>query len=131
MVMKKALLFALLLAVAGVVKAQNQSLKLNQPFSTKDLGIKIDTLPTLTERLPDLSALQKERLTNLLALKPANAKPVYDEVFYSTMPVAGRSSRDSNMPVSKFGNLNTKYTMPVKRIDIVDPTKTKPAVVTP
>jgi len=130
--MKKALLFALLLGVAGFAKAQGQSLKLNQPFSTKELGIVIDTVPpALTNKAPDLAQFQKDRLTHLLALKPAATKPVYDEVFYSTMPVVGTSSRDSNMPVVKTDDLHTQYHMPVKRIAIVDPTKVKPAASNP
>jgi hypothetical protein len=130
--MKKALLFALLLVVTNVVKAQDRSLKLNQPFSTKEPGIKIDTvLPSITNKAPNLSQLQKEKLAPILALKPAEAKPVYDEVFYSTMPVAGTSSHKFNMPVAKTGDPDTKYTMLVKRIAIVDPTKSKPAVTIP
>jgi len=130
--MKKALLFVLLLAATSVAKAQNQSLKLNQPFNTKDRVIKIDTvLPKLTQRSPDLSPLQKQKLTALLALKPETTKPVYDEVFYSNMPVAGASSRDSNMPVVKTDDIRTRYNMPIKRIAIVDPTKAKPSVATP
>jgi len=130
--MKKVLLFGLLLMATGVVKAQNQSLKLNQPFSTKDLGIQIDTIPpTITNKAPNLSQLQNDKLTNLLAAKRNTANRVYDEIFYSTMPVAGASSSNSNMPVAKSGNSNAKYTMPVKRIDIVNPTKNKSAVTNP
>jgi hypothetical protein len=130
--MKKALLFSLLLMGAGFAKAQNQSLKLKQPFSTKDLGIVIDTIaPNLTEKRPGLYQPQKDELAQSIAIKPAGNEPVYDEVFYSTMPVAGTGSSNSNMAVIKSDNLNTRYTMPVKRIAIVDPTKTKPAKVTP
>lgn len=129
--MKKAFLFAVLLVVTGFVKAQSQSLQLNPPFSIKELGIKIDTVaPSLIEKRTDLSQLQKDKLNNLLALKPSANKSVYNEVFYSTMPVAGIRS-NSNMPVSKIDDTRTRYNMPVKRIDIVDPTKTKPVVTNP
>lgn len=130
--MKKALLFALLLVVTGFCKAQNQSFNLKQPFNTKDLGIQIDTVPpTITNEAPGFSKLQNNKLNNLLTFKTTETKPVYDEVFYSTMPVAGTSSRNFNMPVSREGNWGTKYTMPVKRIDIVNPTESKPAQVAP
>jgi len=130
--MKKILLFTLLLALAGFAKAQNQSFKNTQAFSTKDLGIIVDTVPpTITYKAPELGQLQKDRLTNLLALKNAATKPVYNEVFYSTMPVVGTSSRDTNMPVVRTDDLHTQYYMPVKRIGIVNPTKAKPAVANP
>jgi hypothetical protein len=130
--MKKAILFALLFVAAGAAKAQNPSLGLNQPFSTKDLGIQIDTVPpSITNKAPGLSKLQNDKLNNLLTVKPTEIKPVYDEVFYSTMPVAGTSSRNFNTPILREGNWGAKYTMPVKRIDIVNPIKNKPAQVTP
>ncbi len=49
------------------------------------------------------------------------------------MPVAGNkdSRQYDNMPVAKLGDTSTRYTMLVKRIDIVDPTKQKQQEVNP
>jgi hypothetical protein len=51
----------------------------------------------------------------------ANGQHVPDNgVFYSNMPVAGKKDSNYNMPVAKLGDANTKHTMLIKRIDIMD-----------
>lgn len=121
--MKKAfILIALSAAFAGSVKAQDQSLKKFRlpTFATPpSFDIKADTsVGALKSNLQ----IKEQGIKEALAKQPqANTiNKSYDAVFYSTMPIAGKQSNNSNTPIAKLGNSDTKYTMLVKRIDIMD-----------
>lgn len=123
--MKKAFLACILLvACAGIVKAQDSSLRYYLPRTLTVLNaspLKIDTsVNALTGKKADL----KSQYNNLLQDKINEATPVstrFDEVYYSTMPVVGNTSKRTDiMPIIKPGKRYMRYTMNIKRIDIVE-----------
>lgn len=65
---------------------------------------------------------KEQEIKEALAKQPQVSKSNknYDAIFYSTMPIAGTQGNSSHTPVAKLGNSDTKYTMLVKRIDIMD-----------
>ena len=130
--MKRVILACVLLvACTGFVKAQDLSPRYYLPLTLNSLNsstLKADTsVNALTGKKADL----KLQLNNLLQDKLNGATPAgtrFDEVYYSNMPVAGKSSqRTDTMPISKPMERNTHYTMNIKRIDIVEINKKKTA----
>ncbi len=131
--MVKTCLPIILLSVLGLAahaQKQNAPSTLLTPI---DRQLKLDTNITIGSPLDKNKAFEKN-LTDRIRLASINANPTAQlDTFYSTMPVAGKkdSQRTDNMPVVKLGDTNTRYTMLVKRIDIVDPTKKEQEKVNP
>lgn len=117
--MKKILLFAILIACAGQLKAQSLNKapdnknSVDKFFNLKPL--KADTnLSKLIPLLPQ-NGLSNNNGTLL------NTRELFDsETVYSRMPVAKTYPRD-NMPIVKTDQPGMKYHMLIKRIDVVNP----------
>jgi hypothetical protein len=122
--MKKILFVLAIVATAYHSKAQEQ-------FSVKPADSLTSKLwsPAFTIKPTD-SAIYKKYF-NLPQLKPGTGapliamnKPDNTEVFYSTMPVVKIGSVDK-MKVVKPNSSHEKYTMPVKKIKVVNPLEKK------
>ncbi len=118
------------LGLAAHAQKQNAPSTLLTPM---DRQLKLDTNITIGSPLDKNKAFEKN-LTDRIRQASINANPTAQhDTFYSTMPVAGKkdSQRTDNMPVVKLGDTNTRYTMLIKRIDIVDLTKKEQEKVNP
>ncbi len=130
--MKKLLLLLTLVGFITTTKAQD----FRSNYKSSSPEIKLDTAVTaLTGKPGDLEQLRNDQFAKALTkdalrntyLEKLKERPVYDDTVYSTMPVVG-GTRVSKMPVVRPGIGDTHYAMLVKKIDIVDPTKSKTPV---
>lgn len=135
--MKKTCLSIILLSVLGVA-ANAQIQKSHTPstlLTPMDQQFKLDTNINIVTGTPlDKNKAFEKALTDRIRKASVSANPnTQHEIFYSTMSVVGNkdSRQYYNMPVAKLGDTSTRYTMFVKRIDIVDPTKQKQQEVNP
>ncbi|MEO6149811.1 MAG: hypothetical protein ABIN95_07910 [Mucilaginibacter sp.] len=112
--MKKLILFFIIIAGANYAGAQNiQPLLMPKP-----------ALPYAA-----LKSWQPVATVGSLKVRPGKksvvtASPVKKDdavIFYSNMPVAKSAKGNSRMPVLDLNNDNTRYTMPVAKVDIVNP----------
>ncbi len=131
--MKKLLLFLFIAGIATTTKGQNIRFSYQTPLP----GIKVDTTVTALAGNPDIEQLRTDKFAKALSkdallnayLEKLKETRIYDDTIYSTMPVVG-STRKSKMPVVRPSYEDTRYTMLVKKIDIVDPTRSKTPVET-
>jgi hypothetical protein len=126
--MKKILLALAVIATAYQSKAQQQfSVKPADSLTTKLWSPAFMVKPADSALFKKyFNAPQINPGTPLIAMnKPADA-----EVFYSTMPVVKIGSGDK-MAIVKPGSSNEKYTMPVKKIKVVNPLVKEQQPVTP
>lgn len=120
--MKKLLIICIgTVALAGSVKAQNNPvIKQRRPTFSDPVQteIKIDTsVKALSGKWrQDLKDITVENLTKTTVGK----RSAYDDTIYSNMPVLGLNNNKHRMPVAKPDDTNMRYTMPVKRIEIMD-----------
>ncbi len=135
--MKKTCLSIVLLSIFGIA-AHAQIQKSHTPstlLTPMDQQLKLDTnLNIITGAPVDKNKAFEKALTDRIRKASVSANPnTQHEIFYSTMPVAGNKNnrKYDNMPVAKVGDTSTRYTMLVKRIDIVDPTKKERQEVNP
>jgi hypothetical protein len=135
--MKKTCLFIITLSVLGLT-ANAQIQKRNTPstlLTPMDQQLKLDTnINAITGAPLDKNKAFERALTDRIRKASIEAnKATPHETFYSTMPVAGNknSGQYDNMPVAKLRDTSTRYTMLIKRIDIVDPTKKEQPQVNP
>lgn len=130
--MKKALLLSVFVSAFALgAAAQQPADKIYLPrilLSPNSLEIKVDTnVSALTGKPGNNLALRNKALSqSLIPYYTPSIKTNFDNTVYSTMPVVGHAKTD-NMPIVKLGKSDTRYTMLIKRVDIVDPTKAKPS----
>ena len=100
-----------------------------------DNQLKLDTNLNIVIGSPiDKNKAFEKALTDRIRKASIDAnRGTQHETFYSTMPVAGNKVErpSDNMPVIKLRDTNTRYTMLIKRIDIVGPTKKEQQQVNP
>jgi hypothetical protein len=108
-------------AFACSTKAQN-ILLMDQQQPTFGTPVKTDIkADTSVKALADKYRQDtKDVMAGNLAKTGNKTKAIYDEVFYSTMPVAGTHNTKHHMPAVKPSDADPGYKMPVKRIQIVD-----------
>ncbi|WP_342646954.1 hypothetical protein [Mucilaginibacter sp. CSA2-8R] len=135
--MIKTCLSAIVLSVFGFA-AQAQIYKQKAPstlLTPMDQQLKLDTNLNITIGAPlDKKQLFEKNLADRIRKASINAnQTAQHEIFYSTMPVAGKKNGGStdNMPIVKLSDTDTRYTMLIKPIDVVDPTKKEQPKVNP
>lgn len=135
--MKKTCLSIVVLSVLGFA-AHAQVQKQNTPstlLTPMDQQLKLDPNLNIVVGEPiDKNKTFEKALTDRIRKASIDAnRGTQHETFYSTMPVAGNKAErpSDNMPVIKLRDTNTRYTMLIKRIDIVDPTKKEQQQVNP
>lgn len=115
--MKKTLLILFVVAIATQVKAQQLTFKPADSTLVKSLNI----YPNL--KMSDSSLFKKYLETpnlNSLAFVNTLKENTNAGTFYSTMPVAKMGSNDK-MPIAKLESGGINYTMPIKKITVVNP----------
>jgi hypothetical protein len=135
--MKKTCLSIIVLSVLSLA-AHAQVQKQNTPstlLTPMDNQFKLDPNSNIVIGAPiDKNKAFEKALTDRIRKASIDAnRGTQHETFYSTMPVAGNKTErpSDNMPVIKLRDTNTRYTMLIKRIDIVDPTKKEQQQVNP
>jgi hypothetical protein len=136
--MKKTCLSIIISSIFCLV-AHAQVQKSNTPstlLTPMDQQLKLDpNINNIVTGVPvDQNKVFEKALTARIRKASINAnQTAQQETFYSTMPVAGnKNSRQyDNMPLAKLGDTSTRYTMLVKRIDIIDPIKKEQQEVNP
>ncbi|MFD1256317.1 hypothetical protein ACFQ3S_05870 [Mucilaginibacter terrae] len=125
--MKKILLACVFVtACTGIVKAQDLSPRYYLPLTLNSINSSTLKVDTSVNALLGKKADRNPQIKDLLKSKLAPVSTQFDEVYYSTMPVVANNIKLTDMmPIIKPGERNMRYTMTIKRIEIVDPTKVK------
>jgi len=111
--MKKIALLFILTAGLSQAKAQQTQLPAKPNLQLND-GLSQNTFKPNISLTPQQMLLQPQKSNAL------NGSSINGESFFSTMPVVKIASTD-HMPILVLGQPGIKYTMLIKKINIIDP----------